>query len=96
MSAIIEAALAYRKVVRDEFELYRTAQFEAADRATRGNLLNADAKAAGISAWSLFIGPHARARRWASEELVELWDEHGRLTSTEYEAQVMAGQELAA
>jgi len=85
--SIVGRAFDRWREVRDEFELYRMAQFEAAEHATRGNLLSAEARARGIDAWSLFIGPHARAQRWASEELREWWREHGRLTFAEFEEQ---------
>jgi hypothetical protein len=92
VSVIFDQAVDLYRVVRSDFELYRTAQYEAAEQATRGNLLNREAKAAGVDSWSLFIGPNVRAYRWASEELVEWWRTHPRTTFAEFEAQVLAGE----
>ncbi|MCZ4324770.1 hypothetical protein [Brachybacterium paraconglomeratum] len=86
MSVTVTAALASWRAMRDEFELYREAAYTRAVADCRGVLLTPAAVAAGISAYSLFIGPEARALRWASEELREWWAEHGRPTVAEFEA----------
>lgn len=52
----------------------------AAEEATKGNMLNRAGQAAGISDRSLFTGPESRARRYASEELLEHWRTHPRPT----------------
>jgi len=93
MSAIFETAIAYWRSVRADFELYRSAQYEAAELECRGNLLNRAGKAAGIDPWSLFIGPHERAHKWASEELREFWTRNRRLTFVDFERGVLDGQE---
>jgi hypothetical protein len=38
-------------------------------------MVNPAARAAGVSARSLFSGPRPRARKYASEELKRFWDE---------------------
>lgn len=81
--ATFRQGLALWRVARDEFELYREAAFAAAQDETGGALLNARGRAAHIDPWSLFIGPWARARAYASRELLDWWDLHpGRRSSS--------------
>jgi hypothetical protein len=61
-------------------------QYIAAEDATRGHMVTPAGQAAGIDPHELFSGPAARARKWASDELKEWWDEHGRLTYDDYVA----------
>jgi hypothetical protein len=49
-----------------------------AERATNGYMLNKAGGANGIDERSLFTGPESRARRYASEELIEHWRTHPR------------------
>jgi len=53
----------------------------AAEDATRGNMLNAAGRRADIDERSLFTGPESRARRYASEELLNHWQSHPRPTA---------------
>ena len=57
----------------------------AAEDATRGNMLNKAGKAAGIDERSLFTGPESRARRYASEELLNHWASHPRPTAAYFQ-----------
>lgn len=52
-----------------------------AERATSGYMLNRNGMARGINPQSLFTGSEERARRYASEELLEHWQRHGRPTA---------------
>jgi hypothetical protein len=52
-------------------------QVMQAEADTRGELLNRAGKAAGIDPASLWEGPDARARKYASRELLEWWSTHG-------------------
>lgn len=52
--------------------------FQAAERDTRGNLLNAKGRARGIDDRSLFTGSEACAYRYASEELKTHWERNPR------------------
>ena len=61
-----------------------------AEQVTRGNLLNAAGKAAKIDPISLFSGTRARARKYASDELKQYWeDTGGRPTLTEFRAAML-------
>lgn len=75
-----------RKSYRDH--IYR--QWLAAENATRGVLLNKQGQAAGIDERALFNGPESRARKYASEELRNWWDKHGRMTFAEYRSHLLA------
>jgi hypothetical protein len=52
--------------------------FLDAESATRGNMLNKKGRALGISERSLLTGSEDRARRYASEELLNYWQSHPR------------------
>jgi len=72
---------------RDAYALHLEAAYEAADKACRGVLLNRRGRVAGISSESLFLGNRVRAYAYASDELVEHWSEHPRVTFAEFERQ---------
>lgn len=86
-SLTFQYAISHWRALRAEYELYREQAYAAATDATNGVLLNRDAKARGIDSYSLFIGPRARAERWASDELREWWAANGRLTFEAFERQ---------
>lgn len=68
-------------------------QFLAAEEAVRGHLLSKTGRAAGIDPVTLFSGPAARARKYASEDLLRWWADHPnnmRRTYTEFRADVLA------
>lgn len=85
MSLIFQAAAAEWRRVRDEYELHLEAQYAQALEECNGVLLNARGKAAGIDSFSLFRGPGRRAAAYASDELMEFWQRHTRLTFAEFE-----------
>jgi hypothetical protein len=60
-----------------------------AEAATNGYLTSPEGKRKGIDGWSLFTGTEARARRYASPELREYWDQHGRLTFDDFKAMLL-------
>lgn len=72
---------------RDLYEEWVYTQYLQAEGDTRGVLLNRAGVAAGVDPASLFSGPAARARKYASEELLRWWGDHQRLTLTEFRAQ---------
>lgn len=71
-----------RKAYRDH--VYQ--QYLAAEDVTRGHMVTPAGQAAHVDPHSLFTGPAARARKWASDELKQWWDNHGRLTYDEWAA----------
>lgn len=88
-SAAVGFGIELYKQIRADFEEYRLSAYEAASEACRGRLLNDRGRRAGIDAWDLFIGNEARARAYASEELLEHWAAHPRVTVAAYERQVL-------
>lgn len=87
VSVIFEAALAEWRAVRADYGVLLEAQHRQASRACNGALLNRRGRAAGIDSASLFLGPWARARCYASAELLEWWREHPRVTFAQFEVQ---------
>jgi hypothetical protein len=63
-------------------------QWLDAERETRGHLLNAAGRAAGIDPASLFSGGLPRARKYASEELLRYWQANPRMTFAEFQGNV--------
>ena len=70
-----------RYAQRTEREAAVENEFIQAERATNGYMLNRKGLARGISPRSLFTGPEATARRYASDELLDYWQTHGRPTA---------------
>lgn len=89
MSYMVEQAIKSWRSCREEFELYRESAYAAAENATNGVLINKRGKAAGIDPYSLFIGNGARARAYASRELLDHWDRSPRITFEQFERQWM-------
>lgn len=82
-----------RKLTRDEqvgeeFDAYVSTSYARALDATAGNFIKRsmaeEAKRRGITSESLFTGPVATAKKFASEELIAYWETHGRQTYTSY------------
>jgi hypothetical protein len=83
------------KAAREKEEHYLAvhAAHERAESETRGHMLNAAGRAAGIHPRTLFTGPEARARKYASEELRNFWDDNGRMTIGEYRRHLASERE---
>ncbi|CAN7150005.1 hypothetical protein LJR044_002474 [Microbacterium foliorum] len=92
MSIISEAFNAWREC-RAEYNDTLCSQYEAAEEATRGAMLNARGREKGIDPFSLFMGNETRALAYASEELVEHWASHPRITFEKFEKQWAAQRE---
>lgn len=60
-----------------------------AEAATNGYMLSKAGKAAGIDPWTLFGGSEAAARKYASPELKQYWDTHGRPTVSEFQQRLL-------
>lgn len=92
MSIISEAFSAWREC-RAEYDDTLYMQYEAAEAATNGAMLNARGREKGIDPFSLFMGNETRALAYASEELVEHWAQHPRITFAKFERQWQAQRE---
>lgn len=84
MSIISEAFSAWREC-RAEYDETLYAQYEAAESATNGAMLNARGREKGIDPFTLFMGNENRALAYASEELIEHWQSHPRITFEKFE-----------
>jgi hypothetical protein len=60
-----------------------------AENATNGYMLGPAGKKAGIDPYSLFTGPQSRARKYASPELKEWFDQNGRPTVADLRASLL-------
>lgn len=87
MSRIFALAASHWRSLQAEYETYREGAYERAETECNGVLLNQRGKKAGIDPYSLFMGNEARAHAYASEELIEHWSRHPRLTFAEFERQ---------
>lgn len=86
MSIIAEAFALYREC-RTDYDHHLEHAYAQAEHATNGALLNAEGRARGVDALSLFMGPASRAEKYASEELIEYWRTHPRVTFARFEQQ---------
>lgn len=84
MSIVSEAFNAWREC-RAEYDETLYAQFNAAEEATNGAMLNARGREKKIDPFTLFMGNETRARAYASEELIEHWEKHPRITFAKFE-----------
>lgn len=74
-----------RATTRDQWTAAAHQQYLNADAECRGCLLSEAGRQTGRSEWPmLWEGPESVARKRASWELNEYWDQHGRLTVTAY------------
>lgn len=76
-------------LARDAFKDDIRRRTVSAEGATNGYMLSPAGKKAGIDPWSLFTGPESRARKYASPELKEWWDQNGRPTAADFQANLM-------
>lgn len=69
---------------RESYDSYVLDQWMQAEQDCRGELLNRRGQAAGVDPVALFEGPAHVARAYASEELGQWWQRHGRTTYREW------------
>jgi hypothetical protein len=85
-----------REQIREMYREHVYAQLLAAEDATNGYLLNRKAQAAGVDPITLFSGPAHIAYARASDDLIMWWQDHPRLTLTEYTEQITGVRNAAA
>jgi hypothetical protein len=81
----------FTELARAVFVEHQEASYWAAEEATNGYLVNAAGERAGIHGRSLFTGNEDRARKYASPELLDYWQEHGRMTLQDFTAGMLGG-----
>lgn len=85
------AGKTFREMVKSAHAGDVAERYLHAESVCRGHMLNAAGKAAGVDPESLFSGPAARARKYASEELAGYFRDHGRLTVEDFAAGLLGG-----
>lgn len=83
-AARLERRRAKEDALRSAYQDWVETSYRAAEEHTRGNLLNKLGKAQGVDPYSLFSGQGARARKYASEELLAYWETNPRITYAEF------------
>ncbi|MEC3977892.1 phage minor capsid protein [Amycolatopsis sp. H20-H5] len=83
------AGKGFDELARQAYRDHVYEQYIAAEGPTRGHMLTADGQARGINPQELFSGPESRARKWASDELKEWWDQNGRVTFDQYKSDLL-------
>ncbi len=63
----------------------------AAEAATNGFMLTAEGQRRGLDPRMLWRQNETYARRWASDELKQWWDENGRITFDQFRAELLSG-----
>lgn len=85
----------FRELARNAHAAHVEQAYQEAEDECRGVLLSKEglqlAAAGKLSARSLFTGPEVRARKYASEELLNHWQQYGRLTPADFEASLLGG-----
>ena len=92
MSVISEAFATWREC-RAEYDDTLYSQYERAEEACRGAMLNARGRERGVDPLSLFMGNARRAHAYASAELVEHWQDHPRITYAMFERDWLRARE---
>lgn len=87
MSLFVREGFDRRAAIREEYEDLFWAQYEAAELATNGRMLNRRGVAAGIDPVQLFRANIAFRSAYASEELHDYWAARPHLSFASYERQ---------
>ncbi len=77
------------QVARRLFDEWLEMTFISAERYTRGVMVNAEGRQRGIDGRSLLSGRQDIARKYASDELKRWWDDHPRMTFTQFRAHLL-------
>lgn len=88
-------------MIRNRYREEVDRQYVEAENVCRGQMLSregnawnaryADNPQKRIDPAALFRGPEARARKWASDELKQWWDDHGRVSFDDYRQTLITG-----
>lgn len=87
MSLIFATASAQWAAMRAAYQDVLEAQYEAAEEATNGYMVNARGQAKGWTGMAVFTGPPTVVQAYASDELKEHLAAHPRTSTRAFEAQ---------
>lgn len=82
----------FRAMVKSAHAEHVRETYLDAEAACRGHVLNAAGQAAGVDPESLWSGPAARVKKYASEELRDYLRDNGRMTLADFTASLLGGQ----
>jgi hypothetical protein len=82
----------FRDLSGQAFQEEADRMFWVAEGKTNGYMLNRDGLKAGVDPRSLFTGPESRARKYASRELLDFWQQYGRVTADDFRAGLLGGR----
>lgn len=85
----------FEQLARAAYYDYLRGVVERAEQDCRGELLNRRAQQRGIHPIDLWASNPAYAYCWASEELREWWDTHGRVSFPVFREWLLTGRALA-
>lgn len=80
-------------MMRRDYERHIEQAYNQALEGTGGVLVNKLGRSLHIDGLSLFTGSKERAYKYASEELIEWWNRHSRITLATFEQQWLHGNE---
>lgn len=93
MSSVIFARASEQwATMKEDYYNYLDYAYLAAEEGTCGVLVNKAGRALHMDGWDLFTGNARRAQLYASEELLEWWNTHPRLSMEQYEDQWVQGR----
>lgn len=75
-----------KREMRREFDDWLDNEWIRAEESTNGNMLSRSARASGVAVTDLWKVNATTARAWASEELLDYWNQNGRMTFADWEA----------
>lgn len=79
--------------MRSDYLGHVDAQYDLALEKCSGVLVNKAGRADHVDGYGLFTGSLNRAMKFASEELLEFWEKHPRLSLEDYEIMWLSGHE---
>ena len=85
MSPIFQYAADLYRDMRQEWDLLLEAEYAKAEEGSHGAMLNSLGRREAIDPYSLLIGPWSRVVKYATPELVEWFEEHGRPSPAQFE-----------
>ena len=85
----------FDELSRDAWKDWAYSRYDEAEAATNGYMLNAAGRAAGFTEAALFTAPEAQVRKYASPEMREWFDTHGRVDLAEFRAQLLGDSQAA-
>lgn len=85
MSPIFQYAADLYRDMRQEWDLHLEAEYAKAEKGAHGAMLNSLGRREAIDPYSLLIGPWSRVVKYATPELVEWFESHGRPSPAQFE-----------